>query len=112
MVGFVDIETCSPRRRPGDFSRYLYAKQYERDTEAWDSDPGGILLNLWGGFISMGRENFHPRDGDRARVRRRLPLRPLTSGLAASSWAVQASIRIRRCARFTLYERDASAYLR
>jgi glycosyltransferase involved in cell wall biosynthesis len=57
VVGFVAM-SLPPHRHPGDFSRYLYAKQYARDCEAWESDPTGILLNLWGGFISMGRENF------------------------------------------------------
>jgi hypothetical protein len=47
-----------PARRPGDFSRYLYAKQYARDCAAWEADPNTILLNLWGGFISMRRSNY------------------------------------------------------
>jgi glycosyltransferase involved in cell wall biosynthesis len=57
VVGYVDMSFPAVRR-PGDFSRYMYAKQYARDAAAWEADPSAILLNLWGGFISMTRENY------------------------------------------------------
>jgi glycosyltransferase involved in cell wall biosynthesis len=57
VVGYVEM-SFPPARRPGDFSRYIYAQQYARDRGAWQVDPSTILLNLWGGFISMTRANY------------------------------------------------------
>jgi glycosyltransferase involved in cell wall biosynthesis len=57
VVGYVDM-ILPARRRPGDPARYIYAKQYDHDCAAWQADPSGILLNLWGGFISLGRTNY------------------------------------------------------
>jgi glycosyltransferase involved in cell wall biosynthesis len=57
VVGYVEM-SFPPSRRPGDFSRYLYARQYARDCAAWEADPSRILSNLWGGFISMRRSNY------------------------------------------------------
>jgi glycosyltransferase involved in cell wall biosynthesis len=57
VVGYVEMQ-LPPSRRPGDFGRYIYAKQYGRDCAAWQSEPSTILRNLWGGFISMTRANY------------------------------------------------------
>lgn len=57
VVGYVEM-AFPPARKPGDYSRYLYAKQYDKDCAAWEADPSKILLNLWAGFISMGRANY------------------------------------------------------
>jgi glycosyltransferase involved in cell wall biosynthesis len=57
VVGYVEM-VFPPRRRPGDFGRYMYAKQYAKDCLVWESDPSTILRNLWGGFISMRRSNY------------------------------------------------------
>jgi glycosyltransferase involved in cell wall biosynthesis len=57
VVGYVAMNIPASRR-PGDPSRYLYAKQYDRDCAAWEKDPSGILVNLWGGFISLARTNY------------------------------------------------------
>jgi glycosyltransferase involved in cell wall biosynthesis len=109
VVGFVDMNLPA-RRRPGDFSRYLYAKQYERDCEAWESDPGGILLNLWGGFISMGRENF---------IHAMETAHEFVDGyhydLDFGARCTELGLRARfdpTLRALHLYERDGSAYLR
>jgi glycosyltransferase involved in cell wall biosynthesis len=57
VVGYVEMN-FPPRRRPGDYARYLYAKQYDRDCAIWQRDPEMILRNLWGGFISMRRADY------------------------------------------------------
>jgi glycosyltransferase involved in cell wall biosynthesis len=57
VVGYVAM-SLPPSRRPGDASRYIYAKQYDHDCAAWVDDPSGILLNLWGGFISLARTDY------------------------------------------------------
>jgi glycosyltransferase involved in cell wall biosynthesis len=57
VVGYVEM-AFPPARKPQDYSRYLYAKQYDKDCATWEADPSKILLNLWGGFISMGRSNY------------------------------------------------------
>jgi glycosyltransferase involved in cell wall biosynthesis len=57
VVGYVEM-AFPPSRRPGDFSRYIYARQYARDCAAWESDPSTILVNLWGGLISMSRASY------------------------------------------------------
>jgi hypothetical protein len=45
-------------RRPGDFSRYIYARQYAHDCNLYETDPDTILRNLWGGYLSIGRSNY------------------------------------------------------
>ena len=57
VVGYVAM-VFPPSRRPGDPTRYIYARQYDRDCATWVDDPSRILLNLWGGFISLGRTNY------------------------------------------------------
>jgi glycosyltransferase involved in cell wall biosynthesis len=57
VVGYVEMELPASRRR-GDFSRYIYAEQYERDCANWEAAPASILRNLWGGFVSIGRIEY------------------------------------------------------
>ena len=109
VVGYVTM-AMPPRRRPGDFSRYVYAEQYERDCRTYERDPGSILLNLWGGFISMRRDRY---------------VQAVTGGPAliegyhydldfgARCMELGLSARFDRSLRaLHLYERDRDAYLR
>ena len=57
VEGYVEMNLPA-KRRPGDFARYIYAKQYERDCQRAEREPGEVLLNLWGGYISIRRENY------------------------------------------------------
>jgi hypothetical protein len=63
VVGYVEMD-LPPRRRPGDFTRYKYAKAYEADCASYERDPATILNNLWGGFISMRRSDYLRVMGD------------------------------------------------
>jgi GT2 family glycosyltransferase len=63
VVGYVAMHLPRARRR-GDFSRYMYAHQYERDCAAWEADSSTILGNLWGGYISIRRADYLGVMGD------------------------------------------------
>jgi glycosyltransferase involved in cell wall biosynthesis len=57
VVGYVEM-AFPAARRPGDFSRYIYAHQYAQDCELYETDANTILRNLWGGYLSIGRVNY------------------------------------------------------
>ena len=56
VVGYMPVET-PPRRSPGDFATYLYADSYDRFCAWYESDPGRVLLQLWGGNVSLRKAN-------------------------------------------------------
>ena len=109
VVGFVEM-AMPPQRRPGDFSRYLYTRQYEHDCLMFERHPETILRNLWGGFMSMRRTDY---------------LRAMTEGegliqgyhydldFGARCVELGLSARFDRSLRaLHLYERSRDAYLR
>ena len=109
VIGYVAMDFPSSRR-PGDFSRYIYQWQYERDCAAWEAEPSTILLNLWGGYISIGRAAYLRAVGDVGRLfdGRHSDLdfgaRCLECGLRP---VFDRSLRARH-----LYERDRAGFLR
>jgi glycosyltransferase involved in cell wall biosynthesis len=56
VTGYMPV--AARRRRPGDFPRTLYAREYERTVEAWERDPGAILPSLWAGNLSIRRKDY------------------------------------------------------
>jgi glycosyltransferase involved in cell wall biosynthesis len=57
VVGYVEMDFPAVRR-PGDFSRYIYAHQYAQDCDRYEHDSDLILRNLWGGYLSISRTNY------------------------------------------------------
>ena len=56
VVGYMPVRLPSTRHA-GEFPTYLYATEYESQCERYDSDPSGILGDLWWGNVSMRRED-------------------------------------------------------
>jgi glycosyltransferase involved in cell wall biosynthesis len=109
VVGYVEMD-FPVARRPGDFSRYIYAHQYAQDCDLYESDAASILRNLWGGYLSIGRVNYlrtmgavnHFVDGYHYDLD--FGARCMELGFRA---VFDRSLRARH-----LYERDRAAFLR
>ncbi len=56
VVGYVPVELPPPG--PGRFLVESYARDYEADLAGWERDPASILTNLWGGQVSLRREDL------------------------------------------------------
>jgi GT2 family glycosyltransferase len=56
VVGYMPIAPSSPRRR-GQFPVDLYRHSYELVCCEYERDPGSILRGLWGGNVSLSRED-------------------------------------------------------
>jgi hypothetical protein len=62
-----DRATFPAVRTPGQFATYQYANDYASMCAGYDLDPRRILLNLWGGSVSLRRADlarvpFHSDD--------------------------------------------------
>ena len=57
VVGYMVLDE-SRKRRPGDFPRHKYDRAYRHNMHNWELDPSRILRNMWGGFVSMRREDY------------------------------------------------------
>jgi GT2 family glycosyltransferase len=56
VLGYIPL---APReRRPGEFARELYGREYERVVAVWERDPGTILTSMWAGNFSLRRSDF------------------------------------------------------
>jgi GT2 family glycosyltransferase len=56
VIGYMPV--CPPPgRRPGDVPTRLYAAEYEHRCELYEQDPSLVLKTLWGGNLSLGRED-------------------------------------------------------
>ena len=55
VVGYMPTR-CPVPRRPGQLAPYVYAENYEWAARSWDADPAAILRTLWGGNVSLRRE--------------------------------------------------------
>lgn len=109
VVGYVEMDFPAARR-PGDFSRYIYAHQYAQDCDLYESDVNAILRNLWGGYLSIGRVNYLRTMGsvsdfvDGYHYDLDFGARCMELGFRA---VFDRSLRARH-----LYERDRAAFLR
>jgi GT2 family glycosyltransferase len=56
VVGTMPVRLDGLARR-GNFTAYLYAHEYERFSAAYETDPNRVLLWLWGGNISIRRDD-------------------------------------------------------
>jgi glycosyltransferase involved in cell wall biosynthesis len=57
VVGYTP--TAVPAARiPGRFVVALYARSFESDCRTWERDPNTILTSLWGGNLSMRRDDL------------------------------------------------------
>jgi GT2 family glycosyltransferase len=56
VVGYMPPLLPSPRR-PGQFPIFLYGLDYELMCARYEEDPGAILQNLWGGNLSVRRDD-------------------------------------------------------
>jgi glycosyltransferase involved in cell wall biosynthesis len=56
VVGYMPVRFPS-RRRPGDVSTLLYATEYEGRCHEYEHDPSLVLRTLWGGNLSLRRED-------------------------------------------------------
>lgn len=55
VVGYMPIVDIPPG--PGFAAAKIYQRDYERICRSWESDPETILHNLWGGNVSLRRED-------------------------------------------------------
>jgi glycosyltransferase involved in cell wall biosynthesis len=56
VVGYMPVRPPASRR-PGDVPTLLYAAEYEKRCAEYERDPSLVLTALWGGNISMARED-------------------------------------------------------
>ena len=56
VIGYMPV--ASRPRRPGEFARELYAREYERVVTSWETDPDSILRTMWAGNFSMRRADY------------------------------------------------------
>jgi glycosyltransferase involved in cell wall biosynthesis len=63
VVGYMPV-ALPPRRGPGEFAHHVYAREYERHCARWEAAPGSVLTSLWGGNVSLRREDFLRASGD------------------------------------------------
>jgi glycosyltransferase involved in cell wall biosynthesis len=56
IVGYMPVAHRSRRRR-GEFGVDLYSRAYERVCTEYEADPSAILRGLWGGNVSLRRED-------------------------------------------------------
>jgi glycosyltransferase involved in cell wall biosynthesis len=56
IVGYMPVARRSQRRR-GEFGTELYQGAYERVCAEYEADPDSILKGLWGGNVSLRRED-------------------------------------------------------
>jgi glycosyltransferase involved in cell wall biosynthesis len=56
VLGYMPPAPPVPRR-PGQAAMVLYCADYERMCNVYERDPDQVLLNLWAGNVSIGREN-------------------------------------------------------
>jgi glycosyltransferase involved in cell wall biosynthesis len=56
VVGYIPTRLDSPRK-PGQFARYLYAAEYERQCRIFETDPLRIFDNFWAGNFSLRRSD-------------------------------------------------------
>lgn len=57
VVGYMP-PLIAGRRVAGQFPVHLYRRSYERMCRRYELDPSTILLNLWGGHLSVRRELY------------------------------------------------------
>jgi hypothetical protein len=57
VLGYMPIPLVSPRR-PQQFASYGYSRTYESQCRGFLADPTTVLRSLWGGNISIRREDF------------------------------------------------------
>lgn len=55
VLGYMPVRL--PKRRAGAVATFVYARQYEAQCEAYESDPNKILEEFWAGNFSMRREH-------------------------------------------------------
>jgi GT2 family glycosyltransferase len=63
VVGYMPVARRSPRRR-GEFGTELYHRAYDRVCAEYEADPDSILKGLWGGNVSLRREDVLRMDSD------------------------------------------------
>jgi glycosyltransferase involved in cell wall biosynthesis len=56
VVGYMPVRV-SDRRVPGEVATRLYAHEYEQAVRGYEREPGSILSGLWGGNVSLRRED-------------------------------------------------------
>lgn len=109
VVGYMPLRPVP--RRGGMGPSLVYAQDYERVCNAAEADPGGMLLNLWGGNVSLRTEDvrqvgltsdsFDPRW---RHIDRELGFRCLEAGLEG--------VFDRRLRATHHYERSLAQYIR
>lgn len=57
LVGYMP-PVLPPERAPGQFATFQYAREYEYTCAAYERDPRQVLLNLWGGNVSLRRADL------------------------------------------------------
>jgi glycosyltransferase involved in cell wall biosynthesis len=62
VVGYMPTVPRLPRR-PGSFTAELYRDVYESRCTGWETDPGNVLLGLWGGNVSVSRRRVLANGG-------------------------------------------------
>jgi glycosyltransferase involved in cell wall biosynthesis len=56
IVGYMPVARL-PHRRRGEFGTELYSRAYERVCAEYEADPTCILQGLWGGNVSLRRDD-------------------------------------------------------
>lgn len=56
LLGYMPVRLPA-QRRPGDVSTLLYASEYEGRCRAYERDPSLVLQTLWGGNLSLRRDD-------------------------------------------------------
>ena len=67
-------------RTPADYGPRLRSRHYEARCRAYERDPGTVLLELWGGNLSLWREDWLSLDLGAAETQREIALRCREAG--------------------------------
>lgn len=87
VVGYMPIDLGVERRRLAALSSWLYAREYEAACRSYEEHPPEILRSLWGGNVSLRREDclrvpaFTERFDERYHEDREFGVRCLKAGL-------------------------------
>ena len=108
VVGYMPVSTR--RRRPREFARELYGREYERAVSGWEREPGTILTSFWAGNFSLRRVDYVGLADEIAQVVSGYH-EDLDFGLRCKRAGLRGEFD-RSLLATHLYERDAAGFLR
>jgi glycosyltransferase involved in cell wall biosynthesis len=115
VQGYMPVR-LEPNPAPSRFLTVLYSREYERRRAVWSADDSSVLLNLWGGNLSLRRADYldldyRPLAGPPSASEVRLYNQDRDLGLSCIEAGLQGTFE-RRALAWHLHERDLDGFLR